>query len=376
MRSGRAVLGVLAGSLVLAAGCGATQSSLETVSTPMPAVVGSFEWTSVQVPYVLQNVVRAGDGFVALHGAAVGEGQEEAPAQWRVVTSPDGLTWTVAEGAPAGELVMWQEGGPWGAAVRVGSSDLLFTPDGVQWERSLLVDERGKPYAHLWDWAVGESGLVAIGTTSRGEREVLFSEDGKTWQRVDLGLPDSFDPVDVIAADDGFVLVTPGMEWAYSPDGLTWETSGELAGEGIFGGMQASTGWRDGFLILRGGSSGDYRAWMSGTGTSWSGSDVAGFDGLLGLGLDGSNLGLLFSGARPGTGGFDSPYDGVLMFSADGTTWESWSIQDILNHPWHMPWPPALGKDRIVIAQQDPPADGATQLPSTSTVWVGVPTAN
>lgn len=94
---------------------------------------------------------------------------------------------------------------------------------------------------------------------------------------------------------------------------------------------------------------------MSGNGMSWTGSDVAVFDGLEGLGLDGSNLGLLFSGARQETGGFDSPYDGVLMFSADGTTWESWSIQDILNHPWHMPEPPALGKDRIVIAQQDPP---------------------
>ena len=64
------------------------------------------------------------------------------------------------------------------------------------------------------------------------------------------------------------------------------------------------------------------------------------------------------------------------MFSADGTTWQGWSIQDILNHPWHMAEPPALGKDRIVIAQQDPPTDGATQLPSTSTVWVGVPTAS
>lgn len=84
---------------------------------------------------------------------------------------------------------MWQEGGPWGVAVRVGRSDLLFTPDGVQWQRSPVVDERGKPYAHLWDWAVGESGLVAIGDTSGG-REVRFSEDGKTWQTADLGLPD------------------------------------------------------------------------------------------------------------------------------------------------------------------------------------------
>ena len=288
MRGGRLGKAVLAAVLVLGAGCATTESAVEPASTPTPTptVVGSFEWTSAQVPYALHFVVRAGDGFVAMEAPAVMAESEEDQAMFRVMSSPDGLTWTPADGAPTGEFVMWENGGPWGAAARIesaedpGSADILYTPDGVQWVRSGLVDEDGTAYAGVQDVAVGESGLVVA---AAGSRAVLFSEDGRTWQKVDLGVP-KFRAAEVIAADPGFVVISENKGWLYSPDGRSgWKqydlAEGMATGERYGFSVGTSTGWREGFMILRSGPEGP-RIVLSQDGTSWTDSDAAELAGL------------------------------------------------------------------------------------------------
>jgi hypothetical protein len=112
---------------------------------------------------------------------------------------------------------------------------------------------------------------------------------------------------------------------------------------------------------------------LSQDGTSWTDSDAAELAGLDGIQMYGSELGLLAFGFREPVEGESLEY--VLLFSADGSAWESASVQEILGHPMYMPEGAALGADRIVIAQPDTvPSEGATAMPSTSTAYVGVPT--
>jgi hypothetical protein len=388
MRSGQLGKAVWALVLVLGAGCATTESAVEQAPAPTPAptptVVGSFEWTSAQVPYTLAFApVRAGNGFVALDTPPPGESSKD----WQVMTSPDGLTWTPAEGAPTGESVMWQTGGPWGAAATIESADdgpgtlkdILYTPDGVQFVRSALVDEDGAAYCCVRDVAVGESGLVVAADPWSDEGPaVLFSADGRTWQKVDLGVP-KFHAVEVIAADAGFLLISDYRGWLYSPDGRNnWEQHGLEEGEATSGrygfSLGTAAGWREGFMILGSGHKVVPRLSLSQDGTSWTESDAAEFAGLVGLQIFGSELGLLaFGYSDPAEG--ESP-EVVLLFSAEGGTWEGASVQDILGHPMYFNVP-ALGADRIVIAHPDIlPSDLATAMPSTSTVYVGVRTTD
>lgn len=369
----RTVVGALLAALVLAAGCGSTEPSAETAAP-------TFEWSSSEVPFALHWVVPAGEGFVALHAPALMEASAEDQAEWRVVTSSDGAHWAVVEDAPVGELVLWRDGGAWGAAASVesvdepGPSDVLVTWDGEEFVRSSLPGGRPEGLA-VQDLAVGEPGVVVVAAPMGPSEDgaVLFSEDGTTWQRVDPGV-DPSDVMEVVASGDGFVLLT--MEEgeqalggsSFSTDGRSWQ-AGLLDGESSQLGQGTAAGWADGFYLVRG----DPRAhevWQSSDGATWTSGDPEPFAGLSLTGVQGSDLGLLVVAMRDEEG---REPDMLLLHSEDGASWETWSVEEMLGQRWFNPEGVALAGDRIVIAQQDMPSEGETRPAATSTVWLGLP---
>lgn len=145
---------------------------------------------------------------VPLSGVVAHEGRFVAASfSSRLLTSDDGLSWTVRDDASA----VWRAlvGSPDGVVV-VGDAQVAYSPDGVAWS---VVSPPGAPTFHDVAWGAGR--FVAVG--EGGER--WFSDDGTTWTFADEGGDKLY-----AVAFSGSAFVAAGDTSNFrSFDGVTWE---------------------------------------------------------------------------------------------------------------------------------------------------------
>jgi hypothetical protein len=394
----RVLIGTAAITLGLASGCGGDEPGLDE-----PGTTGQpFEWESVDVDFQLESVVALGDGFVgqaveAKPGVQPEDEPPELPFTTIVVTSPDGITWSQADVPELGsdEMVQWRDGGPFGAVATVvdpaGQSpvpELLFTADGVEWVRGQLPPDVLGPDLMGFgpdSYAVGAAGVMAAFNVEGAQGpqvEVLLSEDLQEWQSLEHPATTSAEGGLVVAASPEEYLVSetvggPGaapLVGYVSPDGQSWEpvTSTEeyeIAGAGA----DWATGWREGFALSAEmyagdpaapeGGQGQSQIWLSAEDGTWAEVDMSALSGdMVGI-RDGSSLGLLASGeTRPEPG---EPQDAYLMFSDDGSSWETFSARDTFAGEVGIA---VMGERSLLVGSFDPEAGEAG-----AQWWLGTP---
>ncbi len=231
--------------------------------------------------------------------------------------------------------------------------------DGEGWSRvpdqaglgvGLTVVTIGPPKG-IFDVAMGPAGIIAIGHQYGGIGPGIWrSQDGRTWQRVELGFNGADAHFAAIAASPlGYVIVGREVDfglraaraaaWA-SIDGVTWTRAADAAGMDVgpcldtgeepdCGGMLGIAASGQGFVAVGQGRSGAGEqshpaAWTSTDGFSWTRSDA-------GLDFDG-----LLSGVTPGGAGFVAigtmcpasclDVAGVAATSPDGSIWTFSSV--------------------------------------------------
>jgi LPXTG-motif cell wall-anchored protein len=157
----------------------------------------------------------------------------------RIMTSPDGITWT-PQTAPANSnfwrSVTW--GGPTGqekfvAVADSGSGNRVMTsPDGITWTtQSTPADNEW--FSVTWGGPAGQEKFVAVAISGTGNR-VMTSPDGITWtaqntpannywRSVTWGGPAGQEKF-VAVANDG-----SGNRVMTSPDGITWTVQSSAA---------------------------------------------------------------------------------------------------------------------------------------------------
>ena len=145
--------------------------------------------------------------FDDLSAVAYGAGLHVAVGEdGAILTSPDGMTWTIRDSGTTADL----NGITWGGGqfVAGGYGTILTSPDGVTWtERNPGITA----FIEGITWGGGQ--YVAVGTT------ILTSPDGMTWTQRDSGTTYGLRAItwggsQFVAVGDGPVLT--------SPDGVTW----------------------------------------------------------------------------------------------------------------------------------------------------------
>lgn len=188
----------------------------------------------------------------------------------RVMTSPDGITWTIGNASEDSTWVdvAWSPDlGLFAAVATSGTNRLMTSPDGITWT------SRSVPSNVAWrgiTWAKELGKFVAVGVgTGNG---VMTSTDGITWS---AGTP---------AADDSWAGVTwspelgllvavafagTGSRFMTSPDGITWTARTSPS---------STNGWREvawsselGLFVAVANSGTDDRIAISSDGVSWTG---------------------------------------------------------------------------------------------------------
>jgi hypothetical protein len=196
-----------------------------------------------------------------------------------------GRSWRLADvPIPSGVFVAdVTAGGP--GYVAVGSTGhaadstavILTSPDGLDWMAGngrIPVFEGGTPYGSLSAIASNGHLLIAVGSTRHNldgpsSARVWMSRDGWTWTQQAQPAEPGASVQDVVASDNGFVLVgavdqAPAAWW--SADGATWER-GLIASLGARG-ASAVTRVADGFIAIGDGI--DHAvAWHSVDGRTW-----------------------------------------------------------------------------------------------------------
>jgi hypothetical protein len=299
--------------------------------TPVPTPTPVARWTGltwsdpVTPPFTihLTDLVPWGDGYVAGGVASV---VEDAGGVAALLTSVDGLHWTVAEQISSGypgfltvldltilddELYAFShptaDALPDQPLIWRSTDGATWTPvDSPSWEGAwhLAVPQIGSSYPDGWDQAQhdlplgvadvasGPDGLVAIGN-SFGEDTmapiIVHSTDGETWTTAELPAGSDSALLNAVAEHDGrFVITGATGVWAdpatavaaawYSDDGVTWVRATvepnefDLQARADFGPLWAGD---DGLLACSGSrymTAGGWRymtEWLSTDGASW-----------------------------------------------------------------------------------------------------------
>jgi len=103
----------------------------------------------------------------------------------RVMTSPDGITWTARTSAADNEWISVTWGGPAGqekfvAVAASGSGNRVMTsPDGITWTSQISPADNGWGSV-VWDGPEGEEQFVAVSNSGTAQR-VMTSPDGVEW---------------------------------------------------------------------------------------------------------------------------------------------------------------------------------------------------
>lgn len=147
-----------------------------------PPTTNSFLWRStdgvnwgssvdIGIPHAgWSSVIYAGGQFVAVASSGTGTN--------RVMTSPDGITWTMRSAAEANTWMSVTYGkGLYVAVAQSGTKRVMTSPDGITWT--------GQDAAQANSWksvAYGNGRFVAV--SSDGTNRVMTSVDGKNWTSV------------------------------------------------------------------------------------------------------------------------------------------------------------------------------------------------
>lgn len=124
----------------------------------------------------------------------------------RVMTSPDGITWTLRV-TPNRSLQAVTFGG--GQFVAVGSTTAITSPDGITWT------DRTQATAFVRSIAYGASRFVAVSSLG----DVTRSTDGITWT---VGTIPAHAWLGITWSEELDLFVAVGNGVATSPDGITW----------------------------------------------------------------------------------------------------------------------------------------------------------
>ncbi|HEX2765822.1 MAG TPA: hypothetical protein VHR55_04195 [Candidatus Limnocylindria bacterium] len=363
------------------------------VPTPAPlAVWTGLVWSDPMTPSFtvhLVDVIAWGDGYVA-----VGTVETEAGSAARILTSPDGLSWTVAFDPGAdhwpqhivvlGDEILafsqrWSPILPAGHVVGAPPDAFIWrSTDGEHWSapeawptwRSEPVaplppgwDEAQHPiHLGLVDVAAGPTGVVAIGNAyvDGGLRPVVeFSADGTSW----ASPTDSMGRdvlLNAIVEHDGRYVVTGAVgvgpdpadataaAW-YSDDGLTWVRATIEPDEvGLTQGSELGPLWaaREGLIACRGSremAAGGWHymdGWTSTDGATWRHSPQPGPHPACDWSAsDGTRIVSL--GPRDHASPMAWPGVTTASVSTDGVTWQplelSSTLTDRLERFWVVP---------------------------------------
>jgi hypothetical protein len=345
--------------------------------TPVPTAAPLTEWTGLvwsdpvtpSFTVSLYDLVRWGDGYVAVGEVFLGDAKAEAA----FLSSPDGVNWTVQYQTDpgsgrypehletfGGELFAFSRGDmdhPVGGMVIAAPPLVWRSSDGATWT---LVDSPS--WRATWDdaWFLGvesgPDGIVAIGNHLAGEYNqiqadpvVLRSIDGFEWNRMAIdGLSPQSVVTDIVGFRGGFALLGGtetsvvtgvGMPQAwFSDDGVTWTPSpvaGATATDNQFD-YQAHVG--TGGMVSRSqlqcaGCVEGPATWVSADGRSWQRDVDVGVETPSGLmASDGTRIVIL--GTPRGPMVFpppSGPPPGLTLAytSTDGRTWTELSM----SHP-------------------------------------------
>lgn len=144
----------------------------------------------------LNAITWTGDAFVAV-GATGG-----------IVTTVDGLTWKAAS-------AHLRDVASNGASYVAAGSDILWSADGLAWERGVWPHRSTDSLNGVTAYP---GGYMAVGT-SEGTGAALRSADGRTWDRT---ASFNVSPTAVVWGGDRFVAVGYQGFVATSPDGIAW----------------------------------------------------------------------------------------------------------------------------------------------------------
>ena len=206
---------------------------------PAPTISG-FQWQTCDVAgpagvdwFVRQSPTNTwyavtwggppgGELFVAVAGSGTGN---------RVMTSPDGITWTPRTSAADNIWTSVTWGGPPGAELFVavaanGTGNRVMTsPDGITWTaRASAADNAW--YGVTWGGPPGAELFVAVAANGTGNR-VMTSPDGITWTAQTSATDITWRSVVWGGPANGRLFVATasggaGNRVMTSPDGITW----------------------------------------------------------------------------------------------------------------------------------------------------------
>ena len=163
-------------------------------------------WSALALPEGIDyagGVIYAGGLFVAAGGSGYG-----------IMTSPDGLDWTVR--APGAEMNAVAYGN--GRFVAVGThGSVLTSTNGESW-----LPATSGSVQNLAGIAFGNGRFVATNAASGGKGSVLVSTDGSGWTPVEAGT--AYNQT-VTFGDGKFVVAGSGTSVAVSTDGSGWTES-------------------------------------------------------------------------------------------------------------------------------------------------------
>jgi hypothetical protein len=153
-------------------------------------------------------------------------------------SSPDGSHWTAHPvELPNGGSVYMPVGNPAGLlATTIESLDLLFSPDGVTWQR-VALPLAGPIASEMWAWTGTRFLAVVEVELTGGDYQVaaFTSADGRTWSDgVSLPSGSSTHIVGLFVADAGIVATftqpgsTQGVRTLWSADGSTWQVDAQV----------------------------------------------------------------------------------------------------------------------------------------------------
>jgi hypothetical protein len=191
------------------------------------------------------NITHANGLFVAVSGFGTD----------RVMTSPDGISWTARTAAAANNWMSVAYGnGLFVAVAQSGTNRVMTSPDGITWTaRSVPIQS--------WSGITYANGLF-VAVAQNGTSAVMTSPDGITWTT--RTIPLSANWYAITYGNGLYVAVALGGEVMTSPNGITWTIR-----TGPSGGGWTSITYGNGLFVAVTGS-GPNRIMTSPDGITWT----------------------------------------------------------------------------------------------------------